>query len=91
VFECPDYTNHGYCEAREKVHCPLPHVDRASTLRKAAKRQGQDGSGDASDVSSDDHEQQDDPNDDESDVDIVMGSDNDHHGVSQQRDFIAFS
>ncbi|EME89224.1 uncharacterized protein MYCFIDRAFT_23661, partial [Pseudocercospora fijiensis CIRAD86] len=36
VFECPDYANAGHCANIKKGKCPLPHIDRAGTLRKAA-------------------------------------------------------
>ncbi|CAK3891021.1 Zinc finger CCCH domain-containing [Lecanosticta acicola] len=53
VCECPDYANRGVCAAREKGKCQLPHIDRAGTLRKTAKRQSKTGTDEESDVSSD--------------------------------------
>ncbi|KAI5369471.1 hypothetical protein Slin15195_G003470 [Septoria linicola] len=92
VFECPEYTNHGHCEARQKGLCMLPHVDRASTLRKAAKRQGNAGSEDDSDLSSDEEEQTNaNEFDDDSDLDINMGADDDSHELTQQQDYVSFA
>ena len=92
MFECPDYSNHGRCANREKGTCSLPHVDRASTLRKAAERQAKNGSPDESDVSS--HEDEDDLDHDldliDSEVDFPMGSEDESRELSQQKDFISF-
>lgn len=91
VFECPDYTNLGHCEAREKRACPLPHIDHANTLRKAAKRQGKQSSEDGSDVSSDEEEQATAvETDDDSDIEITMGTD-DSHQLTQQQDYVGFT
>lgn len=92
VFECPEYTNHGHCEARQKGLCTLPHVDRASTLRKAAKRQGNAGSEDDSDLSSDEDDQMNaNESDDDSDLDINMGANDDSHELTQQQDYVSFT
>lgn len=91
VFECPDYTNLGHCEAREQRACPLPHIDHANTLRKAAKRQGKQSSEDGSDVSSDEEEQATAvETDDDSDIEITMGTD-DSHQLTQQQDYVGFT
>ncbi|KAM3419293.1 hypothetical protein BST61_g5230 [Cercospora zeina] len=92
VFECPDYTNHGHCEAREKGHCSLPHIDRASSLRKAAKRRGDSNSDDDSDLSSAEEDQSASEGDGDSDIDITMENDDDDdsHALTQQQDYIGF-
>lgn len=93
VFECPDYANHGNCENKT---CPLPHPDRASALRKAAAKQAKLGSEEESDMSSEEEEQDDDAGlediDSDEAEDVIMGDvDDNHHEVSQQQDYIAFS
>ncbi|GIZ39963.1 hypothetical protein CKM354_000332200 [Cercospora kikuchii] len=90
VFECPDYTNHGRCEAREKGLCSLPHIDRASSLRKAAKRRGDSNSDDDTDLSSAEEGQSASEGDDDSDIDITMGNEDDSHELTQQRDYVRF-
>ncbi|KAF2206700.1 hypothetical protein CERZMDRAFT_89095 [Cercospora zeae-maydis SCOH1-5] len=91
VFECPDYTNHGHCEARAKGHCLLPHIDRASSLRKAAKRRGDSNSDNDSDLSSAQEVQSGSEEDRDSDIDITMENDDDDgHALTQQRDYIGF-
>lgn len=91
VFECPDYTNLGHCAAREKRACTLPHIDHANTLRKAAKRQGKQSSEDGSDVSSDEEEQATvAETDEDSDIEITMGTD-DSHQLTQQQDYVGFT
>ncbi|CAK1355028.1 Zinc finger CCCH domain-containing protein [Cercospora beticola] len=90
VFECPDYTNHGRCEAREKGLCSLPHIDRASSLRKAAKRRGDSHSDDDTDLSSAEEGQSASEGDEDSDIDITMGNEDDSHELTQQRDYVRF-
>ncbi|KXT09380.1 hypothetical protein AC579_6425 [Pseudocercospora musae] len=96
VFECPDYANNGHCANVEKGKCPLPHVDRAGMLRKAAQRQAKTSSPEESDVSSDEEETAEaskDAMDSDSDssVDIMMGLGDGSHELSQQRDYVAFA
>lgn len=94
MIECPDYSNRGQCANREKGACALPHVDRAHALRKAAKRQGNTGSEDDSDLSSGEEEvpSDNDAVDDDSDgpEDFEMNIDGSGHELTQQQDFIAF-
>lgn len=95
VFECPDYANTGFCANRESGKCLLPHIDRAGTLRKAAARQAKTGSGDESDISSDEEEKGgssglDDIDSDEAE-DIIMGGVDNDHALTQQQDFIALT
>lgn len=94
VIECPDYSNRGQCANREKGSCPLPHVDRAHALRKAAKRQGNTGSEDDSDISSGDEEAPADNDaieyDSDGPEDFEMSLDGSGHELTQQQDFIAF-
>ena len=95
VFECPDYSNAGFCANRESGKCTLPHPDRAGVLRKAAARQAKTGSGDESDVSSDEEDQVDNSGIDDIDSDeaedIIMGGVDDDHALPNQHDFIAFT
>jgi hypothetical protein len=96
VIECPDYSNHGHCADREKGTCQLPHIDRAHTLRKAAKRQGAGGLQDDSDISSGDEAADmdlDDDADDDSDgpEDFTMTVDKNSHEIIQQDDFVSFA
>jgi len=96
VIECPDYSNHGQCAPRKKGTCPLPHVDRAHTLRKAAKRRAKTGSDDESDVSSnDEHQISDDEavhydSDGPEEEDEQMILDGDGQDLLQQQDFVSF-
>jgi len=95
VFECPDYSNRGFCANRENGKCLLAHPDHASALRKAAARQARTGSENESDVSSDEEMQVDDHGVDDIDSDeaeeVMMADGDDDHALTQQRDFIAFS
>ena len=93
VFECPDYADRGKCN---NAKCPLPHLDRASVMRKAAQRQAKIGSEDDSDLSSDEENREEDPELDEVDSDVAEdalmgGSDEDSHELTQNQDFVAFS
>lgn len=91
VVECPDYANRGVCT---NDLCQLPHIDRASALRKAAQRQAKMGSEGESDLSSDDgassHESEIDEVDDNMEDAVMSGSANTRE-LSQQQDFISFS
>jgi len=95
VFECPDYSNRGFCANRENGKCQLAHPDHASVLRKAAARQARTASENESDVSSDEEMQIDDHGVDDIDSDeaeeVMMADGDDDHALTQQRDFIAFS
>ncbi|KAF7191219.1 Zinc finger CCCH domain-containing protein [Pseudocercospora fuligena] len=96
VFECPDYANSGHCANVGKGKCPLPHIDRAGILRKAAQRQAKTSSPEESDISSGEEETAEaskDTMDSDSDssVDIMMGLDDGSHELSQQRDYVAFA
>nr|POF12898.1 zinc finger ccch domain-containing protein [Quercus suber] len=53
VVECPAFANTGNCADHAHGKCKLPHVERANTLRKAARRQAKQGFEDESDLSSD--------------------------------------
>ncbi|PPJ59640.1 hypothetical protein CBER1_01166 [Cercospora berteroae] len=76
--------------AREKGLCSLPHIDRASSLRKAAKRRGDSNSDDDTDLSSAEEGQSASEGDEDSDIDITMGNDDDSHELTQQRDYVRF-
>lgn len=96
VFECPDYANDGHCANVEKGKCPLPHIDRAGILRKAAQRQAKISSPEESDISSDEEDTAEASkgamdSDSDSSVDIMMGLDDGSHELSQQRDYVAFA
>ncbi|KXS95147.1 hypothetical protein AC578_5111 [Pseudocercospora eumusae] len=96
IFECPDYANNGHCANFEKGKCPLPHIDRAGILRKAAQRQAKTSSPEESDISSDEEETAEASkdameSDSDSSVDIMMGLDDASHELSQQRDYVAFA
>lgn len=97
VNECPDYANTGTCR---DANCRLPHVDSVANKRRAdaAKAAGKKGSPDPneSDMSSDEEDYQeidsDDVDSDDLDEDEVMtGSGEQSHELSQQQDFVAFS
>lgn len=94
VLECPDHANRGVCT---KQNCALPHVDRASVMRKAAQRQAKIGSEDESDLSSDDGNSDGGASDGESEFDddnnddALMTGVDDSHALSQQQDYVAFS
>lgn len=91
VNECPDYANRGAC-TNDK--CQLPHVDRASALRKAAQRQAKIGSEGESDLSSDDGGSTQESEVDDVDADgknTGMAEVDESHDLSQQRDYISFS
>ncbi|SPN97070.1 related to YTH1 Protein of the 3` processing complex [Cephalotrichum gorgonifer] len=84
VFECPDFSNTGKCKIKG---CKLVHRERASVLRKAGQRGGDD---DTEDVSSDsDSVASDDVDSDE--VEELFGDDDpDQSGFTQQKDYISF-
>lgn len=94
VFECPDHANRGACTNQK---CQLPHVDRASTMRKAAQRQAKIviGSEDNSDLSSDDASVSDGQSEfddlDADDRDATITGSDDYHDLTQQQDYISFS
>ncbi|KAF2724967.1 hypothetical protein K431DRAFT_281444 [Polychaeton citri CBS 116435] len=104
VTECPDYANKGHCPAFSDGKCSLPHIDRASALRKAAKRLEKTGSEEESDLSSEADEEEDDDKEDNNDSDaemeevdsdgieddiFVAGTD-DNRALTQQKDFVPF-
>ncbi|KAK1822332.1 hypothetical protein LTR12_003272 [Friedmanniomyces endolithicus] len=93
VLECPDHANHGFCVAHAKGECSLPHPERASIIRKAAKRQSKTGSDAESDVSSVVEDKIDKMNDIDSDDEdaVVTGFGDDLHELSQQNDFVGFT
>ncbi|TKA29354.1 hypothetical protein B0A54_16862 [Friedmanniomyces endolithicus] len=93
VLECPDHANHGFCADHAKGECSLPHPERASIIRKAAKRQSKTGSDAESDVSSDPEDKIDEMDDiDSDDEDVIMTGFGDNlHELSQQNDFIGFT
>lgn len=88
VTECPAYTNTGRCP---QDHCQLPHIDRASTLRKAAAKQSKLDSEDDSDVSSNEEQYVDLADGDDIDSDeaeeMMIGAGADG-SLSQQQDFV---
>ncbi|KAK1819441.1 hypothetical protein LTR12_006142 [Friedmanniomyces endolithicus] len=93
VLECPDHANHGFCADHAKGKCSLPHPERASIIRKAAKRQSKTGSDAESDVSNDAEDKIDEMDDiDSDDEDAVMTGFGDNlHELSQQNDFVGFT
>ncbi|KAK3117921.1 hypothetical protein LTR53_000213 [Teratosphaeriaceae sp. CCFEE 6253] len=92
VHECPDYANSGYCANRESGKCGLPHPERASTLRKAVKRQSKTGSEAESDISSDEEDKVESMDDIDSEAEdaLMAGFDDELHELSQQHDFVGF-
>ncbi|KAK0948254.1 hypothetical protein LTR29_000371 [Friedmanniomyces endolithicus] len=93
VLECPDHANHGFCAVHAKGKCSLPHPERASIIRKAAKRQSKTGSDAESDISSDAEDKIDEMDDiDSDDEDVILTGFSDNlHELSQQNDFISFT
>ncbi|TKA44772.1 hypothetical protein B0A54_04723 [Friedmanniomyces endolithicus] len=93
VLECPDHANHGFCADNAKGKCSLPHPERASIIRKAAKRQSKTGSDAESDISSDAEDKIDEMDDiDSDDEDVILTGFSDNlHELSQQNDFIGFT
>ncbi|KAK1087500.1 hypothetical protein LTR48_002519 [Friedmanniomyces endolithicus] len=93
VLECPDHANHGFCAVHAKGKCSLPHPERASIIRKAAKRQSKTGSDAESDISSDAEDKIDEMDDiDSDDEDVILTGFSDNlHELSQQNDFIGFT
>lgn len=90
VFECPAYAEKRYCADHEKGICQLPHMEHAGTLRRAARRQAKMASDDASDLSSDEEDNNAGSEDNDHDSDIIMGSDDDSHELTQQQDYVPF-
>ena len=85
VFECPDFSNTGKCKTKG---CKLVHRERASVLRKAGQRDGDND--DVADLSSDsDSIASDDVDSDE--VEELFGDDTvDQSAFQEQRDYISF-
>ncbi|CAL5867274.1 uncharacterized protein PFLUO_LOCUS1489 [Penicillium psychrofluorescens] len=91
VHECPDYANNGICH---KKRCPLPHVDRAGQIRKAAAAaasraepaDGEEESDPSSEEEDYDEIDSDDVDSDEFDEELIEGVDSGE--LSQQQDFI---
>ncbi|KAK1069411.1 hypothetical protein LTR74_004977 [Friedmanniomyces endolithicus] len=93
VLECPDHANHGFCADHAKGKCSLPHPERASIIRKAAKRLSKTVSDAESDISSDAEDKIDEMDDiDSDDEDVILTGFSDNlHELSQQNDFIGFT
>lgn len=92
VHECPDHTNSGFCAKLQSGKCPLPHPERASTIRKMNERQAKLNDDAASDVSSDAEDVLSAMEDvDSENEDIVMGGNDDGHELPQQQDFVSLA
>lgn len=90
--ECPDYSSGSGCRSK---HCPLPHIDRASQMRRAAANQpGTVEEMDVDDVTSEGQTQDDIDSDDVQSIGLeqpeqIFGSAT--HALSQQHDFIGLT
>ncbi|TKA71040.1 hypothetical protein B0A55_06325 [Friedmanniomyces simplex] len=93
VHECPDHANHGFCADHAKGKCTLPHPERASIIRKAAKRQSKTGSEAESDVSSNEEGKMDEMDDIDSDAEyaVMTGLGENLRELSQQHDYVGFT
>ncbi|KAF7712794.1 Uncharacterized protein PECH_002624 [Penicillium ucsense] len=96
VHECPDYANSGVCHRKR---CPLPHVDRAGQIRKAAaaaaKAEASADNEDESDESSEEEDyaaidSDDVDSDDFDDVSTELLEGVDSGEMAEQHDFIKF-
>jgi len=87
VFECPDYANTGVCRNKK---CRLPHVDRAGNLRRLAATQNATSDNESPDLSSDEEDYEEIDGDDVDEDEIMIGSDEYEHDLTQQRDYIPF-
>jgi len=91
--ECPDYTNDGRCRT---PNCPLPHVDRASQMRRRLANKTDDSdSMDVDDLSSDEdldyeiHTDDVDSDDVDEPPEEIWGADTGE--LSRQQDFVGFA
>lgn len=91
MHECPDYANSGFCASRDNGKCSLPHPERASTLRKAVKRQSRTASDAESDLSDEDNkvDYMEDIDSDAEDF-VMTGLSDDRHELSQQYNYVGF-
>ncbi|KAK6002518.1 hypothetical protein QM012_001268 [Aureobasidium pullulans] len=93
VFECPDYANTGVCRNKK---CRLPHVDTAGNMRKAKSAEAKMDDAETSDLSSDEEsydeiDYDDVDSDNFSDNEVMGGTDERDHELSQQQDYVRFS
>ncbi|KAI5254801.1 hypothetical protein E4T42_02186 [Aureobasidium subglaciale] len=93
VFECPDYANTGICRNKK---CRLPHVDTAGNMRKAKSTEVKMDEAETSDLSSDEESYDeigydDVDSDNFSDNEVMGGTDERDHELSQQQDYVGFS
>ncbi|KAG9686234.1 hypothetical protein KCU95_g13960, partial [Aureobasidium melanogenum] len=93
VFECPDYANTGICRNKK---CRLPHVDTAGNMRKAKSAEAKMDDAETSDLSSDEEsydeiDYDDVDSDNFSDNEVMGGTDERDHELSQQQDYVRFS
>ncbi|KAG9764392.1 hypothetical protein KCU73_g990, partial [Aureobasidium melanogenum] len=93
VFECPDYANTGVCRNKK---CRLPHVDTAGNMRKAKSAEAKMDDAETSDLSSDEEsydeiDYDDVDSDNFSDNEVMGGTDERDHELSQQQDYVKFS
>jgi hypothetical protein len=93
VFECPDYANTGICRNKK---CRLPHVDTAGNMRKAKSAETKTDEAETSDLSSDEEsydgiDYDDVDSDNFSDNEIMGGTVEGDHELSQQQDYVRLS
>jgi hypothetical protein len=94
VFECPDYANTGICRNKK---CRLPHVDTAGNMRKAkSAAETKMDEVETSDLSSDEEsydgiDYDDVDSDNFSDNEVMGGTNEGDHELSQQQDYVKFS
>jgi hypothetical protein len=92
LHECPDYSSGSGCRSK---HCPLPHIDRASQMRRTAANQpGATDQMDVDDVTSEEGAQDEIDSDDAGSIDLeqpeqIFGSG--AHVLSQQQDFVGLT
>ena len=93
MFECPDYANTGICRNKK---CRLPHVDTAGNMRNAKSAENKMEEAEASDLSSDEEsydgiDYDDVDSDNFSDNEVMGGTNEGEHELSQQQDYVKFS